>query len=188
MRIWWCSSCCLCDMMLGIRCVGVCGCQSEDSFVHHGAKPTQRACVRDLPRDQKKTREGRSQRDSQEMRVGKKGDQLTKSERRLLRPVDRQMLGWPTREEKSALLVAYRRFAQVHTRICPQKHRMRKSVTDFFFLALWVNPNPCLVVLLFFHPLGCVIRIRKEKWYTPGRRWEKPRDESMAISGSRKLR
>ena len=49
----------MCDMMLGIRCVGVGECQSEDPFVCFGAKPTQRACVRDLPRDRKKTREGK---------------------------------------------------------------------------------------------------------------------------------
>ena len=41
------------DTMLGIRCVSVCGCQSENPFVCFGAKPPQRACARDLPRDQK---------------------------------------------------------------------------------------------------------------------------------------
>ena len=44
--------------MLGIRSVGVEVCQSEDSFVCFGAKPTQRACVRDFLRDQKKTKRG----------------------------------------------------------------------------------------------------------------------------------
>ena len=49
-----------------IRCwafisVGVGKCQSEDSFVCFGAKPTQRACARNFPRDRKRTREGRSQ-------------------------------------------------------------------------------------------------------------------------------
>ena len=49
------------DTMLGIRCVDVGKCQSEDSFVYFGAKPTQRDCARDFPRDRKRTREGRSQ-------------------------------------------------------------------------------------------------------------------------------
>ena len=50
-----------------------------------GAKPTQKACARDLPRDRKMTREGRSQgqsegessqeKVSQEMRVGQSGDE-----------------------------------------------------------------------------------------------------------------
>ena len=50
-----------CGTMLDIRCVGVGKCQSEDSVVCFGAKPTQRACVRDFPRDRKRTWEGRSQ-------------------------------------------------------------------------------------------------------------------------------
>ena len=45
-------------MMLGIRYVGasVCVCvwvQSENPYVCFGAKPTQRTCMRDLPRDRK---------------------------------------------------------------------------------------------------------------------------------------
>ena len=41
--------------MLGIC---FCGCGS-DSFVYFGVKPTQRASLRDLLRDQKKTKEGK---------------------------------------------------------------------------------------------------------------------------------
>ena len=41
--------------------VGVGKCLSEDSLVCFGVKHTQRACVRDFPRDRKRTREGRSQ-------------------------------------------------------------------------------------------------------------------------------
>ena len=48
--------------MLGIRCDVVGECQSEDPFVWFGTKPAQRACERDLPWDQNKTREGRFQR------------------------------------------------------------------------------------------------------------------------------
>ena len=46
---------------MGIRYMGVGECQSEDPFVCFGARPTQSACVWDLLRNWKKTREGRSQ-------------------------------------------------------------------------------------------------------------------------------
>ena len=36
--------------------VGMCECQSEDSFVCFDAKPTLRACARDFLRDRRKTR------------------------------------------------------------------------------------------------------------------------------------
>ena len=52
----------MCKKDLAFIFVGVCKCQSEDSFVCFGTKPTQRACVQDFPRDQKRTREGRSHR------------------------------------------------------------------------------------------------------------------------------
>ena len=40
--------CPLCDTMLGIRCVGVLGCQSEISSVCFGVKPTQKSWAQDL--------------------------------------------------------------------------------------------------------------------------------------------
>ena len=42
------------------------------------------------------------------------------------------------------------------------------------------------VCSLFFHPLGCVcyiLCVRKEMWYTPSRRWEKPLEDLKALSG-----
>ena len=122
--------------MLGIRCVGVCGCQSDNPFVCFGAKPTQRAFAWDLPRDRKKTREGRSQRRgkgsrheksvkrrtqsaeggrkdqsteqvSQEMRVGQRGDQSTEVRKAAARTC------WPTDaglSDESAFLVALWKF------------------------------------------------------------------------------
>ena len=159
-----------CDTMAGIR---FCECRrhSEDPFVYFGAKPTQRACARDLPQDRKRTNEGRSERETEgdnrqeravkrrsvkEWEQGREETSLQKSERRLLRPVDQQMPGWPTREDKSVLLVAWGSFARVHARVSPQKHRMHQSVNDFSLLPLGTNPNPWFFVFLFFHPLGCV--------------------------------
>ena len=57
-----------------IRCVGV-GvadgkCQSEGSFVCFGAKPTHRACARDLQRDRKRTKEGKMLQTSPFLRLG----------------------------------------------------------------------------------------------------------------------
>ena len=52
--------------------VGVC--QSEDTVVCFGAKPTQRACARDYLRDRKMTREGRTKEDiEQKKTVYRKG-------------------------------------------------------------------------------------------------------------------
>ena len=91
--------------------VGVSECQSEDSFICFGAKPTQRACVRDFSHDWKKTREGKVPERTEESRgqdrrrqsVGESSQQklgkLTVRERRLLGPVDPEaelanMRGW----------------------------------------------------------------------------------------------
>ena len=53
----------ICDTMGAIRFYGCgCGCQSEDTFV------CQLACVRDLPRDQKRTRESKKSRAEQSRR------------------------------------------------------------------------------------------------------------------------
>ena len=48
-----------CDTMLAIHCVGVGECQSEDLFIYFGAKPSKKACSRDLPRDHKWTKGGK---------------------------------------------------------------------------------------------------------------------------------
>ena len=78
-------------------------------------------------------------------------------------------------------------FARIHARDSLQIHEvLSKSVTNFSLLALGVNPSPWLFVLLFFYPLSCVccvLCVRKEIWNTPGRRWEKPLDDLMAMSG-----
>ena len=92
------------DTMGGIRFYG-CECQSENPFVCFGAKPTQGlACGISL--ETGRTREGRSQRSVGRSGQSREGPSLQKgaaetsqqkSERWLLRPVDRQMPSWPTR-------------------------------------------------------------------------------------------
>ena len=98
-----------------------------------------------------------------------------KSERRLLKPADLLMLSWPTREFKSALLVALWEFSLEYT--LALAHRMHKKCHRLPPLALEANPSPRLFVL-FFHPLGYILRIFKEMWNIPGWRWEKPLDDS----------
>ena len=124
----------LCDVMLGIRCVGVCGRHSEDPFVCFGAKATKRACVQYLPRDRNRTRERRSQRNNwleREVkgRSVKRWDQVReenseqKSERRPLEPVD------PSRIDQHKILSQHSlwfcgNLARIHTRVSLQTHRM----------------------------------------------------------------
>ena len=97
-----------------------------------------------------------------------------KSERWLLRTVDLQMPGWPTWEDKSALLVTCGSFTRVHARVSPQKHKKHKSVIDLSLLALGANPSPWL----FFFSRLCILWVGKGMWNTPGQRWEKPLDNS----------
>ena len=73
--------------MGGIR-FSVCRCQPENPFVCFGAKTTQRAWVRDPPRDRKRSREGRSQRRQRES-VNKGRQKDTVSRREQKGPVDR---------------------------------------------------------------------------------------------------
>ena len=58
------------------------GCQLENPFVCFGAKPTQRACAGDFPRDRKRTREGRFQ-----------GQEKEAVKRKQITPVDRREQG-----------------------------------------------------------------------------------------------
>ena len=108
---------------------------------------------------------------------GREETSRQKSERRLLRPVDLQTPGWPTREFKSALLVALWEFSLEYTFVLAHKNtECTKIVTQTFpLLALGANSSPWLFVYLFFHPFGC---IGKEMWNTPGQRWKKSLDDS----------
>ena len=51
------------------------------------------------------------------------------------------------------------------------------------FLRLELNQVRVFVYSLFSHPVGCILCVRKEMWNTPGRRWEKPLNDQMAMSG-----
>ena len=147
--------------MLGIHSVGV-GvgeCQSEDSFVCFGTKPTQRVCARDFLCDRKKTRKSKVvNRRKQSTEVGRwrrseKGSRLARSWNLWI-----QKPGQPTREDESAVLVACVGISLGYTLViarCTEK--THKSVTNFSFLAFGANPSPCLLVLLFFHSRLCML-------------------------------
>ena len=128
-------------------CGRVCGCQSENPFVCFGAKPTKRVCARDLPRDRKWTREGRSQwqsagessqeKVSQEMRAGQRGDQSTEVRKAATKTCGLGP-GWPTRENKSPFRVACEIFVRIHARNRLQMHgELHKSVKRIILSCTW---------------------------------------------------
>ena len=97
-----------------------------------------------------------------------------------------QKPGQPTRESESAFLVAVWKFrSEYPLAIVTDAQKTTEKCPNFFLLALGANPSPCLFVLLFSHPIGCiccVLSVCKEMWIAPGRRWEKPLDDRMAMS------
>ena len=158
--------------------VGVGTCQSEDSFVCFGRKPTRRACARDFPRHQKRTRE-RSSRD-----VGRTEETKAVNRR------EQELGQW-----NQARLANARKWVSIPSgfvgisldytlALAHRSTKCEESVTNFSFLALGAKPSPWLFVLLFFHTLGwecCGLCIRKEMWNTPGRRCGKWLDNLIAI-------
>ena len=90
------------------------------------------------------------------------------------------MPGGPTLEVKSSLLVAFSEFSLGYTLTLAHRNtECTKSVTDTSPLLRLEQTQVCICLfVLFFHPLGCVLCVRKEMYYTPGRRWEKSLDDS----------
>ena len=129
----------------GIRFCGW-GCQSEHPFVCFSVKPTQKTCARDLPWNQENAVKRREQ--------GREETSQQKSERWLLRPVDLQMAGWPTREDKSAFLCSFMGVLLEDTLLLAHRStECLEIVRDFSLLVLGANPSSWLFVLLFFPPL-----------------------------------
>ena len=162
-------------------------CQSEDSFVCFGEKPTQKGLRTRFPtrsEDDKKNQGPRA--------VNRSRGKAMVRERRLLSeewgPVNSEaksanVRGWVSVLDGCVgislwytLAIAYRKTAE--------------SVKNVFLLALGANPSPSFLVLLFFHPLGCaccVLCACKAMWNAPSRRRQKPLDDRMAMSWFRRL-
>ena len=146
-----------CDTMLGICCLVVCGCQSDDPFVCFGTKPAQRAYAQ----DRKWTREGRSERgqkdsqqevpgeDSQEMRVGQRRGQSTESQKGGFWDLLTHRGRVNQREEMSALLVALWEFSLKFT--LALAHRMHKKCHGISLLHLELT-QVCVCIFSFLPP------------------------------------
>ena len=135
-----------CDTMLGIRCVSVSGCQSDDPFDCFGTKLTQRARSPTRPEVDK----GRKFRE-RPVRQSAEG-----SRRRLLGPVDLQMPGWPTREDGSAFLVALWTFREnTHAIVC----KYTESCTQVSLT------SPTLSLYIYIFAAFYVLTVCKQKLY-----------------------
>ena len=170
----------------GAIVLGVCVCRSDDHLICFGSKPKQRDWARDLPRDQKWTRRGRSQKGQKvnwrrktergswqqsaegsrrRWKQDREGSQQ-KSERQLLRPDDLQR-GWVNQRKMSAWLVAFVEVSRkIHAGDSLQMHGECK-VSQNSLSCAWNWPKSILFVCSSFHPLGCIFCGRKEKWNTP---------------------
>ena len=183
LRNWPCVTFCLCvsDTVWVVR-------QADGFFVCFGAKPKQRVWTRDLERDRKWRRKGRSKRRQGQL-TKKDGERQSttkgrgersalswlsrewrsqqKSERRLLRP-DELLRGWLTNARRCrhcwCLFVEVSH--KIQASISLQMHRECKvSHIDFPFSCAWSWPKFVFVHLFFFsHSLGCIFCGRKEMW------------------------
>ena len=154
--------------MGGIRFC-LCGCRSENHFVCFGARPTERAWGRFLLQDRKWRREGRSLRKLRKP-VDKEGLKRTVSRREQKRLVDRTGQSRAVdRTGQSAFLVALWKF---------------RTNTYSLLLRLELTQGRVCSFVLFFHPLDCVLCVRKEMCNAPtGSEMRKnPLDESLASS------
>ena len=93
----------------------------------------------------------RAEEGSREIKAGQRREKNRGQKDWLLRPVDLQRPGWPTREDKSALLVALWEFSLAYTFALAHRIPQKLSQTSPF-LALGVNPSPCLFVCSFLPP------------------------------------
>ena len=141
--------------MLGICCVGVGKCQSEDSFVCFGMKPKQRACSQDFQRDRKRMREGRpksQQKWTEETRAENRSVDRTGQE---LEPVD---TGWIDQREKMSQHSKWLcgSFTRIHTRDSSQNARKVSQTSSFLCLEL-TQVRVCLFSFLPPSRLCCKI-------------------------------
>ena len=159
------------------RCVAIrfrlCWRHLDDLLVCFGAKPTQKAWGRDLSRDRKWRRAGKSQREQltkqdrreqsawdscpendtvSRMRQWEDGGRAEKRVNRSQKGDCQDLLIYRARvnqrEKMSAWLVACENFVRIHAHVSTQKAKCHKVPP----LALGANPSPCLFVCSFLPP------------------------------------
>ena len=130
------------DTMGGIH-FSVCGCQSENHFICFGAKPTQRPCARDIPRDRMWVKEERSER-RQKKWVSRREQKWSVG----LREQSREGEGHS--RQKSAWLVPFVGVSLEYT--LALAYRIHKRCQGIPLLALGADPSLCLFVSSFLPP------------------------------------
>ena len=161
-----------------------CRCQSENPFVCFGAKPSQRACAWDLPRDRKD--EGRKS----DRTVDKGEEKKTVGMRGQSREGNSQEKGTTETSRQNRSVNRWADIARGFVRVsawvnaCISSQNTQKVSQTPPPLALGADPSPCL---FFSSTLSFLLWLSvKQCEILP--RWEKPLDESLAMSGLRELR
>ena len=176
--------------MLGIRCVSVCGCPSENSFVCFGAKPTQRLAHeishetwrgwrKEGPREEKKTvsrrkqkglvdRTGRSKRWNQDRE--ERRTEVRKTTAKTCSPTEAGL----TNARKWVSIPCC--FVEVSCKYTPtiawKCTESCTKVSQTSLLRLQLTQIRFCLFIPFFQPFGCALRVRKEMCNAPVRRWE----------------
>ena len=185
---------------VAIHCVGVCVCAGQRISLSALARTHTKAGARDLPRDRKWRRKGRSQRrhrvsgqrraeetsrlieQSAEggRRRWKQGreESQQKSERWLLKPDDLHRGRINQREKVLVLLVPFVEVSRkIHAGDSLQMHGECR-VSQYSFSYAWNWPKSILFVCSSFHPRGCIF-VAVKKGEIPRR---KQLDESLAMN------
>ena len=168
----------------------------RNPFVCFDPNITQRVCGRDYQRDRKRTREGRSQRE-QKKPVDRTGQSAGESshqksgevegwKRRLLGSLDSDVelanvRGWvsvPGGFVRISLVYTFaiaHRCTESYTKVSQTSSFLRLELTQVHVCLLSFLPPSrlCMLYSMFF----------KEIWSSPGRRWEKPLNDRMAMIG-----
>ena len=128
----------MCDTMWVVR-------QADDLYVCFGAKPKQRAWTRNIPRNRKWRRKGRSEGREGPVDKGTQRGQSTSESRR--RTVSRRRQSGKTVKNELAFLVVFVEFSsKIHAHDSLQMHaKLHKTP----FLALGTDPSPYYSFVLF---------------------------------------
>ena len=134
--------------------MGVSECQSEDSFVCFGAKPTQRSYARDFPQNRKKTKEGKvpeqSTEESNQQMSGKGDGQREMTAKRGVGTCGLKSQVSQRKRISHLSLWLCRNFARIHACDSPTKttQKYHKLLPSY----AWSLPKPMFVYSSFLPP------------------------------------